>query len=117
MYQEFTYGAFPLLKTFQNFPILLNFAGLFFHLNNISATLRIIEFPEKSLSLFMFYGIYCTFYTNEYKLMLIRGINWLNNYITYKKSQNHYEVKNEDCKSKIKSKTSVSFDRYIQSWI
>ena len=47
--------------------------------------------------------------------MLIRGINCLNNYITYKKSQNHYEIKNEDCKSKTKSKTTVSFDRYIQS--
>ena len=115
MYQEFIYDNFPLLKTFQDFLILSNFVGLFFHLNNISATLRIIEFPEKSLSLFMFYGIHCTFYTNEYKLMLIRGINCLNNYITYKKSQNHYEIKNEDCKSKTKSKTTVSFDRYIQS--
>ena len=63
----------------------------------------------------MFYGIHCTFYTNEYKLMLIRSINWLNSYIAYKKSQIHYEIKNEDFKSKIKSETSVSLDRYIQS--
>ena len=93
MYQEFIYDNFPLLKTFQNFLILSNFAGLFFHFNNIWATLRIIVFPEKSLSLFMFYGIHCTFYTNEYKLMLIRSINLLNSYITYKKSQNPYEIK------------------------
>lgn len=75
MYQEFAYDTFPLLKTFQNFLILSNISALFFHLNNILATLRIIVFPEKSLSLFMFYGIHCTFYTNEYKQMLIRSIN------------------------------------------
>ena len=63
----------------------------------------------------MFYGIHCTFYTNEYKLMLVKIINWLTSYITYKKSQNHYERKNEDFKSKMKSQTSLSFDQYIQS--
>ena len=67
--------ALSLCGKISSFLILPNVAGLFLHLNNISATLRIIVVPEKSLSLFMFYGIHCTFYTNEYKLMLIRSIN------------------------------------------